>query len=121
MFISAKIFQSIRPLLQILGPTMTIVGLIISAWGSFLLTRWYHSFSFIDFLRMVARVSLFYASGRARTAELEAETMTNLTEKHEERPKSLIGIYFIFSGFLVQAVGALCWGADVVWGICCAR
>jgi hypothetical protein len=95
-----------------------MLGVLLSVWGTYLLTRWYHPFRFWGFLGSVLQVTGLFVTGRRERATSilrAAAKFGRLNE--EERAESLIGLCLIFVGFLLQAMGALCWGADVVWGL----
>lgn len=48
----------------------------------------------------------------------EAEITTKLASADPEaKPESLVGVYYIFMGFLLQLAGAVFWGVDAIWGI----
>jgi len=108
----------IRASIQILGPAVTLAGVLLSIWGTFLLTRWYHPFDFRNFVKAAVHVTLLYIRGRSKEANEYIEAATKIGHLNEERrARSMAGLLVIFAGFLLQAIGAVCWGADMAWGI----
>jgi hypothetical protein len=108
----------IRTIDQILGPATTLIGVLLSIWGTYLLTHWYHPFEFLDFLKSVLQVTTMYMFGRRDRAMKIVRAATKFGGLNEEkRYESLVGLCFIFVGFVLQAVGALCWGVDTIWGL----
>jgi hypothetical protein len=108
----------IRALIQVLGPVTTLVGVLLSVWGTYLLTRWYHPFGFLDFIKSVFQVTALFIARRRRRAIDVTRAAARFGDLNEEnRAESLIGLCFIFVGFVLQAVGAVCWGIDTLWGL----
>lgn len=108
----------IRVWVQVLGPATTLIGVLLSVSGTYLLTRWYHPFKLKGFLGIVFRVTWLFITGQRDSAIQITRTATKLGRlNREKRAESLIGLYLIFVGFLFQAVGALLWGADTVWSL----
>jgi hypothetical protein len=104
-------------LIQILGPVTTFSGVILSIWGTYLLTRWYHPFKLRGFLQFIFQVTGMFIVGRKVEAIHRTEVATKLGRvNREKRAVSLIGLYLIFVGFIFQGIGAFCWGVDTIWG-----
>ncbi len=92
--------------------------MVLSVCGTYLLTRWYHPFKLFNFLLFIIQVTGLFIVGRTDEAIRRTEAATKIGRVNKERRAvSLIGLYMIFVGFILQAVGALCWGVDAVWGI----
>jgi len=107
-----------RGLIQILGPVTTFIGVAISIWGTYLLTRWYHTFRPKDFLQVVFSAAFLVLTGRKEKALRFTRTTAKFGRlNREKRAESLIGIYLLFVGFILQAIGAFCWGTDAIWSL----
>jgi hypothetical protein len=107
-----------RGIIQIAGPVVTLAGILISVWGTFRVTRWYHTFSFADFLRCGVRVTFFVVTGQGESAVDLVKKVAKFGSLNEDRrARSFVGVLMIFAGFVLQAVGAVLWGVDMVWGL----
>jgi hypothetical protein len=107
-----------RDIIQVSGPAITLVGIFLSIWGTFLLTRWYHTFDLPDFLKCGVQVTIFVITGQSQRAFDLIRAVTKFGRLNKERrPRSLAGLFMIFAGFVLQALGAVFWGVDMVWGI----
>ena len=106
-----------RDIIQLAGPAITIIGILLSIYGTYSLTSWYHPLKLGGFLFAVFKGTGWVLIGEKAKALQVTKAAMRLGAKHERRARSLIGIYFIFVGFVLQAVGAFCWGADMLWGI----
>jgi hypothetical protein len=109
-----------RAWIQLIGPAITLFGIALSIWGTFLLTRWYHIFGHPKkFAKAVSIITFLVLTNRMKEATQFIEVATEYGKKlnEEHRAQSMVGLCLIFVGFVVQAVGALCWEADMIWGI----
>lgn len=110
--------MSVRHLVQLLGPTVTLVGLVYSVLGTYFLTRLYHPYRVWDFCVAVAKAifyTLFFQTKKILKIARVAVATGAITP--EDRARSLLGIYFIFFGFLLQMIGAIFWATDSFWGV----
>jgi hypothetical protein len=108
----------IRTWIQFLGPVTTLIGVALSIWGTYLLTKFYHTFKLLEFLASVCMIAFLFIVGKRQKARQLVLVATKFGKLNsEERAVSLIGICLIFVGFVFQAIGAFCWGIDSVWGI----
>jgi len=99
------------------APVATGVGVILGVMGTFLICKPYHPFTvwgLVRHLRSVIwcaiRKGPSQASGLVRTASRLSEI------NEEDRAKSLVGVYLVFLGFVMQAFGALLWTIDASLG-----
>jgi hypothetical protein len=107
----------IRHAVQLLGPAVTAAGIALSIYGTFLLTRWYHPFSVTGFLSTLWNLVVLLLRGEAARVFEEAKTASRIGLVNEEqRAESLVGIYFIFLGFVLQLVGTGFWALDEIMG-----
>jgi len=108
--------MTLRHSIQILGPALTLIGLVYSIVGTYFLTRLYHAYRIGAFcaavLHAVWNISTFRPAEVFRLAKVT--TMTGSVTA-EDKARSLVGIYLIFFGFFLQFVGAVMWGVDVSW------
>lgn len=87
-------------------------------WGTYLLTRWYHLFSATGFWSAIWRIIVLSAKLDMASFIREAEIATKLGSVHPEaKAESLVGVYYIFLGFVLQLGGARFWGADALWSV----
>lgn len=104
--------------LELVSSLIGVVGTSASMWGTFLLTRFYHTFSARDVLRVVARWTgaflLFHSTAVAQEARGIA-ALSSITE--EKKAISLVGIYWVFVGFLLQGASLLLLTVDVLLDI----
>lgn len=102
-----------KAFLHLASPIATLIGLVLSTWGSYRLVLYYHPYKGLEFWKSLASITGFALTIRfgrlARKVNLEAELARN---KREHRVDSLSGIYLIFFGFVLQVFGATCWVVD---------
>ena len=112
----------IRHAIQLLGPALTILGVLLSSWGTYRLTRWYHPFTAGGFWTTIGRVVILSFRGEILKLLKEAEIATIFASSNPEaKAESLLGVYYIFLGFILQLIGACFWGVDALWGILAPR
>jgi hypothetical protein len=119
------------------GPLITLVGVIVSVLGTYLLTKWYHPYTehgFVDHLLespLLAMIILQKGkqpipgeqAAPPSPQEIKAERMLKKLDRiakvaeynKERRSVSLVGIDLIFIGFVLQGVGAVSSLIDVIW------
>jgi hypothetical protein len=105
--------------LQLSSLIVLVLGVLLSVIGTFYLTHLYHAFDAAGFFTAVARAAWLVATCRPRRLLTEAKVTAGLTPDPEERGKSLIGIYLIFLGFVLQGVGTVLALVDFTLGIAC--
>jgi hypothetical protein len=107
-----------RSAIQILGPLTTVIGIVFSVWGTYLVTRSYHTFSFRELLRFTVEVALRFLRGKPNMARKEIRVVAQFADLNPEvLERSLAGLCFLLWGFLWQGLGAILWGIDMVWGV----
>ena len=99
------------------APVATGVGVILGVMGTFLICKPYHPFTvwglvkhIVSLIPYAIRKGPSQASGLVRTASV----LSAINE--EDRAKSLVGVYLVFLGFVMQAFGALLWTIDASLG-----
>jgi hypothetical protein len=119
------------------GPVIALFGLVMSMWGTFLLTREYHPLGGKDFFRELADSPMAFlailTAGKGRNipgdadardpkpnpADQALDELKKTVQLAEVRPEkrylSLVGILMIFWGFLLQGLGTLASVVDIIW------
>jgi hypothetical protein len=110
--------MSAKDSLELAAGIVGLAGVLVSIWGTFLLTRFYHPFGPGSFLRTVAKATLHFMTGRQDKALARARLITKLGAiTPEQKAKSLLGVYWIFVGFVLQGVAVALSLGDTIWGI----
>ena len=108
--------MTIKFVLDLGSQILLLTGLVVSIWGTFQLTRFYHSYDFASFTRETLKLIVLTIFGKSDLVSLRAKVANQLGEiTPEQKANSLIGIYWIFIGFVFQVLGtgtALC---SVLW------
>jgi hypothetical protein len=107
---------------------LTMLGVAVSAWGTYLMTIFLHPFDLRGFLNFIADSPEYAmalleeqrsrASARATSALAlkNLETIAKLAGVNPERPDiSLVGVGLLFLGFALQAVGVMFSLIDLAW------
>jgi hypothetical protein len=122
---------------SIAGPLITLIGVIVSVLGTYLLTKWYHPYTehgFVDHLLESPLLAMIILQKQKpplpgeqpqtpSPQEIKAQKMLNkldgiakIAELNKERRSiSLVGIDLIFIGFVLQGIGAVSSLIDVIW------
>jgi hypothetical protein len=106
----------VKAIFEIGAAILLLVGGIIGAYGSYLVTKWYHPFRGEGFLVSVAEVVWKVVTGRRREAVEKMEFTAELAEglNPDDKKTSVAGVYLIFIGVALQAFGAMLATADAV-------
>lgn len=96
------------------APILTGWGVILGVWGTLMICKPYYPFSTLGFVRRVLGVFWALRHGMEEALKLVEITSRLGAVNGEDRPKSLIGVYFVFFGFVLQAIGAVLWCLDAV-------
>ena len=95
-------------ILNAAGIVVTGLGSSLGMLGIFRQTNAYYAFRPTQFLEHLFRVGRRYLSKGKEAAIAEVYATVKLgEEKKEDRTRSLIGLYFVFVGFVVQLVGSI--------------
>jgi hypothetical protein len=122
---------------SIAGPLITLIGVIVSVLGTYLLTKWYHPYTehgFIDHLLEAPLLAMIIlqkekpptpgeeaqpSSPQEKKAERMLKKLDGIAKvaeyNKERRSVSLVGVDLIFIGFVLQGVGAVCSLIDMIW------
>lgn len=77
-----------------------------------MITKAYHPFRGVGLLIVLVRLSTRYLLGHRERAIEEFRYMNKIAINKESRTESLVGIYLVFVGFILQGAGALFWAVD---------
>lgn len=106
-----------RTFVRVGAPVATGFGVILGVMGTLLICKPYHPFTvwglakhIFSLIPYAIRKGPSQASGLVRTAS----RLSTINE--EDRARSLVGVYLVFLGFVMQAIGALLWTIDAYLG-----
>jgi len=94
-------------LLHYSGPVITLLGVILGAWGTLLMCRPYHPFSTWGIVKHLSWIAKQVLAGKlqdARDAIREAEAFSTINP--ENRYRTVAGVYLLVFSFAVQTIGA---------------
>lgn len=102
-----------RIIVRFAGPLVTLLGVGLGMYGTFLVSRFYHSFRPKIFWITVFKTLWHFLTFRKSKAVnfIEIAVKVSLDNK-EDKPTTLLGYYLIFWGFAFQGLGALLWEID---------
>ena len=106
----------LRAVISVAAPVLTLIGVFLSAYGTYDLTRSYYPIEGITFARVALRVSFLFATFRFRQAHKRIDDLSDYAVNSEDRNESLAGLFLIFWGFVIGGVGTFCWIIDAIWG-----
>ena len=99
------------------APIATGIGVILGVIGTYLICKPYHPFGVWGLVRHIFSLIPYAIQKGPSQARGLVGTASRLSAINEEdRAKSLVGVYFIFLGFIMQAIGALLWTIDASLG-----
>ena len=103
---------------HIAAPVATLVGVLVSVIGTYLITQSEHPFSHIEFWKSVAKVLWLLITGRKAAAEELVQTASGVAMNTKSLAISLFGLYIVFIGFLIQGLGSILWCVDAIADLC---
>src|ERR1700719_4536877 len=93
--------------LEVGGALLTLVGVVIGVYGTFLMTKFYHPYAPVGFVvsmvRMLGRILIGQAKRNQEHSDVAA-VFAELTP--EKKGESLSGAHWLFIGFFLQTIGA---------------
>jgi hypothetical protein len=104
-----------KAFVHLTAPAATLIGVILSAWGTYRLTLYYHAFRRrrMDFWSSIARVCYYLSRFQVSRVKKYISIVAQIGRNREEnRIDSLVGLYLLFVGFIFQGIGAMCWMID---------
>ena len=102
-------------LLHYSGPLVTLLGVVLGAWGTLLMCRPYHPFSTWAVVRRLLWICGRLLTGHvkeARQAIRDAEQFSNINP--ENRYRTVAGVYLLVFSFVVQTIGAVLILVDMI-------
>jgi hypothetical protein len=101
-----------KSVLHLASPIATLIGLLISTWGTYRLMLYYHPSSGKEFWKSFRTVCWLALRSRRKLETLIRVQARAAMRKEENRVDSLKGVYLLFVGFALQVFGAMCWCID---------
>jgi hypothetical protein len=99
---------SAKDILEISSAIMGLLSVSAGIVGTFWLTRLYHAFKPVDFLRAVWSSVSHTARGHFLEALNEARVATRFGGfQPENKAQSLVGVYWVFIGFVLQGIAGV--------------
>jgi len=96
-----------RAVLEIGGAALTLLGVLIGVYGTFVMTKFYHPYGPVGFLvsmiRMIGRMLVFQGKKNKEHVDVAA-AFAELTP--EKKGESLSGAHWLFLGFFLETLGA---------------
>lgn len=110
----------VKNVVHVLAPGATLLGVAVTVWGTYRLTKWYHPFKGMGFLKSVVEICALVISQKRMAAKKKAAMQWQLADA-ENKTDSVIGLDFVFLGFVLQGFGGLFWLIDSVVDIWCGH
>ena len=101
--------------LHLSGPLISLVGVVLGAYGTLLMCRPYHPFTtwgVVQHLLWIASKVLTGDVKAARRAIRDANDFSTINP--EKRDRTVAGVYVLVFSFIVQTIGAVLIVADLV-------
>ncbi len=92
--------------LELTAALLATLGTLSAAYGTYLITQWYHAFSLRDFILDSISVFGYIVTLRRDKAFERAARGGELSPNVERKKVSLSGIYLVAVGFVLQVISA---------------
>ena len=99
--------ESARAWIEFAATFLGFIGTVSAAYGTYLITQWYHPFSLRDFAASSITVFWYFVTCRRHKALESAMKSEELSPNSENKEVSLAGIYLVAVGFMLQTISAL--------------
>jgi hypothetical protein len=97
------------------GPIITLVGVVLGAYGTLLMCRPYHPFTTWGVVRHLVWIAGRVLAGDTQAAKQAIRDANEFsTINPENRDRTVAGVYVLVFSFIVQTVGALLILVDMV-------
>ena len=103
-----------RSVVLIGGPSITLLGVIVGVMGTLMICKPYHPFSYLAFVRHLLGVIWAFRRGAEEATRLIRIASQLGAVNEEDRANSLMGVYVVFFGFVLQAIGAVLSGINAI-------
>ena len=100
--------------LEVGSAAVTLAGVLVGVYGTFLMTKFYHPYGPFGFLQSLARMTgrlVTFQTKRAQAHNDVAAAFAKLTP--EKTGESLSGAHWLFIGFFLQGIGGVLMLVDV--------
>jgi hypothetical protein len=105
-----------KAFLEIGAAVLSLVGVIIGVWGTYLLTKFTHPLGFWAFTVGVIQMFGRKLGGQGEYNKRVHDTAVILSRmRPEDKAESLHGLHWIFFGFILQTLGAVMAAVDAMW------
>ena len=88
-----------KAFLEIGGASLTLIGVVVGVYGTYLMTKFYHPYGPLGFTKSIVKMlwrTLFFQSERAKRHNEVAAKFAKLRE--EDKGESLAGVHWLFVG-----------------------
>jgi hypothetical protein len=96
-----------KAVVEISAAALSLVGVLVGVYGTYVLTKWYHPFGWWSFTMSIVVMfwrKITFAEAKSERVNKTAAALAGMTP--ENRAESLHGLHWIFLGFLLQTAGA---------------
>jgi hypothetical protein len=98
----------LRAWIEVGGALFTLIGVVIGVYGTFLMTKFYHPYSFSGFIKSLVNMLGRAITGQQRRNELHVDIAAEFGKLNQEKKgETLSGANWLFVGFFFQTVGAV--------------
>lgn len=102
--------------LEVGAAGLTLLGVIVGVYGTYILTKWTHPLGWWGFNWSVLVMFGRKLIGRDDETTRINEVSTRLaTMSAENKAESLHGLHWVFFGFVLQTIGAVLLVIDSIW------
>jgi hypothetical protein len=102
-------------LLRFSGPIISLIGVVLGAYGTLLMCRPYHPFGTWDVVRHLLWICSRLLVGDTQTARHAIRDANEFsTINPENRYRTVAGVYVLVFSFIVQTIGAVLILVDLV-------
>jgi len=106
----------LRFLVSLGAPAFSVLGILVSAYGTYLITRFFHGMPMWEFAKSATYIAWLYIRRRSEEGKALVGSAASFGEKFgsEDKRESLAGLYVVFAGLALQGVGDVLWVLDAV-------
>ena len=112
-----------KAVLEITGAVLTLLGVVIGVYGTYLMTKFSHPFGPLGFTISMARTISGMMFGERENTKRYIEIAGKFAAlKEQDKGESFVGLHWLFFGFFLQTLGAILIMIDVAWlNVCVER
>ena len=114
--ISHCVLALLRRLVSLGAPGFSALGIIVSAYGTYLITRFFHAMPKWDFAKSAMYIAWLYITRRSVEVKKLVGSVAKFGKEFgsEDKQETLAGLYVVFAGLVLQGVGDVLWVLDAV-------